>query len=94
MLPNLLLLQPSSTDWPWPFVVLVFLFGLAVLALAVAYVLAPFMLYAIYSRIGETNDLLRYMAERGQVPAPTPAASTSREPEPDVMAAPTFRQLG
>ena len=30
----------------------------------VLFVLSPLMLYAIHSRLGETNDLLRYLANR------------------------------
>ncbi len=36
----------------------------AVLAIATLWVIAPLMLYAIYTRIGETNELLRYIAAR------------------------------
>lgn len=46
--------------------------GLVLLAICV-YLLAPLMLYAIYQRIGETNALLRYLAESRR---PTPSQST------------------
>lgn len=64
------------------------LFGIVILTLAAAavYLLAPLMLYGIYSRLGETNRLLRSLSPHSpqhQAPpkaAPPPPAKAGVEP--------------
>ncbi len=55
--------------------------------LVVLYALAPLMLFVIYIRMGETNELLRWLGERS-------SASVATIPQGEKPATVMFRTLG
>jgi hypothetical protein len=74
---------------------------LAILAVAVLLIFAPLMLYGIFSRQGETNALLRYLADQScQAPAPSTSKADHFTRTGEMLlpshpddSAPTFRTL-
>ena len=71
-----------------------------IFAVAVLLIFAPLMLYGIFSRLGEANELLRYLAERSYEDRPQQPTTAAARPapsssdDPSSTPAPTFRALG
>jgi len=72
-------------------VVLIVIFVVGSL-LFLAWVVSPFMLYAINSKLTETNRLLAQLVSRGYKPVPPAPLPAPTEPEPAAQI--MFRTLG
>ena len=67
--------------------------GLLLLLLVMLYLSAPFMLYAIFSRLGETNRLLHELRHRQASPRQPQPRAAAAHAGPANIPPPNFRSL-